>query len=135
VNTLRNLLQAFFIALIRGYQTFISPALPRSCKYYPSCSQYAIDALRQYGVARGIVLAGWRLLRCNPLSYGGYDPVERQTLFAPRAGCPEVAQDPRKKTSTSALQCVVTGARIARINGTQRGVALHLGRARIAGDR
>ncbi len=66
---------------VRGYQTFISPALPRRCKYYPSCSQYAVDALLQYGVLRGIVLAGWRLLRCNPLSYGGYDPVDRQTLF------------------------------------------------------
>lgn len=69
---------------IRGYQMFISPALPRSCKYYPSCSQYAIDAFRQYGVLRGLVLAGWRLLRCNPMSYGGYDPVERQTLFRTR---------------------------------------------------
>lgn len=66
---------------VRGYQTFISPALPRRCKYYPSCSQYAMDALQKYGVLRGIVLAGWRLLRCNPLSYGGYDPVDRQTLF------------------------------------------------------
>lgn len=70
---------------IRGYQAFISPALPRSCKYYPSCSQYAIDALIQYGLLRGFVLASWRILRCNPLSYGGYDPVERQTLFSPRS--------------------------------------------------
>ena len=73
---------ALLIYVIRGYQILVSPVLPRSCKYYPSCSQYALDALRQYGVLRGVVLAGWRLLRCNPLSYGGYDPVERQTLFA-----------------------------------------------------
>jgi len=66
---------------IRVYQKVISPALPRSCKYYPSCSQYAIDAVRHYGLARGTVLAAWRLLRCNPLSLGGYDPVERQRLF------------------------------------------------------
>jgi putative membrane protein insertion efficiency factor len=71
---------------LRGYQRLISPALPRSCKYYPSCSQYAVDAVRGYGVARGLVLAGWRLLRCNPLSYGGYDPVERQRLFGSRGG-------------------------------------------------
>jgi putative membrane protein insertion efficiency factor len=69
---------------IRAYQTLVSPALPGSCKYYPSCSQYAVDALNRYGVARGFVLACWRLVRCNPLSYGGYDPVDRQRLFAPR---------------------------------------------------
>lgn len=79
-----NPVRSLLVWCIRGYQAFVSPALPRSCKYYPSCSQYAIDALRKYGVLRGIVLAGWRLLRCNPLSLGGIDPVERQTLFAPR---------------------------------------------------
>jgi putative membrane protein insertion efficiency factor len=70
---------------VRGYQRLVSPALPRSCKYHPSCSHYAIEALTEYGVLRGVVLASWRLLRCNPLSYGGYDPVENQTLFASRA--------------------------------------------------
>lgn len=80
----RNPARALLIWSVRGYQTFISPMLPRSCKYYPSCSQYAIDALRQYGVLRGVVLAGWRLLRCNPMSRGGYDPVENQTLFCKR---------------------------------------------------
>jgi putative membrane protein insertion efficiency factor len=69
---------------IRGYQTVLSPLLPRACKYHPSCSQYAVDALREFGVGRGVILAVWRLLRCNPLSYGGYDPVERQGLFASR---------------------------------------------------
>ena len=76
-----NPLLAVLVWVVRGYQTLISPLLPRSCKYHPSCSQYAIDALKRYGVLRGVVLAGWRLLRCNPWSYGGYDPVERQTLF------------------------------------------------------
>jgi putative membrane protein insertion efficiency factor len=66
---------------VRGYQTVLSPLLPKSCKYYPSCSQYAVDALREFGVLRGMTLAAWRLLRCNPLSLGGYDPVERQGLF------------------------------------------------------
>ncbi|GEM_PF-285787 len=69
------------VIAVRGYQLLISPGLPRRCKYYPSCSQYAIDALKTYGVARGLVLAGWRLLRCNPWSYGGYDPIERQKVF------------------------------------------------------
>ncbi|MCL5735435.1 MAG: membrane protein insertion efficiency factor YidD [Actinobacteria bacterium] len=77
----RNPLKYVFVGMIRGYQKHISPALPRSCKYHPSCSQYAIDAFTQFGVFRGLVLMVWRLLRCNPLSYGGYDPVERQTLF------------------------------------------------------
>jgi len=79
-----NPVRTLLVWAIRGYQAFISPALPRRCKYYPSCSQYALDALKEFGVARGLVLAGWRLLRCNPMSYGGYDPVERQRLFAPR---------------------------------------------------
>ncbi len=69
------------IAPITFYQRVISPALPRHCKYEPTCSAYASRAVQQYGILRGIVLAGWRLLRCNPWSHGGYDPVEAQTLF------------------------------------------------------
>ena len=72
-------------APIRLYQRFISPALPRTCKYHPTCSQYAIEALRRYGPLRGSVLAVWRVLRCNPWSHGGLDPVEQQRLFRPRA--------------------------------------------------
>jgi putative membrane protein insertion efficiency factor len=63
------------------YQRVLSPAIPRRCKYEPSCSRYAVEAIRRYGILRGLVLAGWRLLRCNPWSYGGYDPVEAQRLF------------------------------------------------------
>ena len=69
---------------IKGYQRLVSPALPRSCKYHPSCSQYAVDAIRSFGVWRGSVLSLWRIVRCNPFSDGGYDPVERQTLFRSR---------------------------------------------------
>jgi uncharacterized protein len=68
-------------APIAFYQRFISPALPRRCKYEPTCSRYAVDAIREYGILRGLVLAGWRLLRCNPWSHGGYDPVEAQRVF------------------------------------------------------
>jgi putative membrane protein insertion efficiency factor len=57
---------------------------PNTCKYHPSCSQYAVDAFRHYGLLRGGVLAGWRLLRCNPWSHGGVDHVEQQTLFGHR---------------------------------------------------
>ncbi|HEV3033558.1 MAG TPA: membrane protein insertion efficiency factor YidD [Solirubrobacteraceae bacterium] len=63
------------------YQHVISPALPRRCKYEPTCSRYAVEAIREYGILRGLVLAGWRLLRCNPWSHGGYDPVEAQRVF------------------------------------------------------
>ena len=63
--------------------------LPRSCKYHPSCSEYAVQAVTRYGILRGTVLAGWRLLRCNPFSMGGYDPVERQTLFGRREAFPQ----------------------------------------------
>jgi uncharacterized protein len=69
------------IALLRGYQRFISPLLGARCKYYPSCSEYAVQAIGRYGILRGSVLAAWRLLRCNPFSHGGYDPVSEQTLF------------------------------------------------------
>ena len=70
---------------IRFYQRAISPAMPRHCKYEPTCSQYAAQAIGRYGILRGLVLAGWRLLRCNPFSHGGYDPVDSQRVFRTRA--------------------------------------------------
>jgi putative membrane protein insertion efficiency factor len=69
------------LAPIRFYQRIVSPALPRRCKYEPTCSAYAAEALRTHGPVRGVVLASWRLLRCNPFSHGGYDPVSAQRLF------------------------------------------------------
>jgi len=71
------------LAPIVAYQRLISPALPRRCKYEPTCSLYAVQAIERYGILRGLVLAGWRLLRCNPWSDGGFDPVSAQTLFKP----------------------------------------------------
>lgn len=68
-------------APIRAYQRLLSPVLGPRCKYYPSCSEYAAQAIGRFGVMRGIVLAGWRILRCNPLSDGGFDAVEDQRLF------------------------------------------------------
>jgi hypothetical protein len=76
-----RLLRGVLAAPIVVYQRLISPALPRRCKYEPTCSRYAVEAITRYGVFRGAVLAAWRLLRCNPWSYGGYDPVEAQRLF------------------------------------------------------
>jgi putative membrane protein insertion efficiency factor len=69
------------IAAIRVYQRVLSPLLGPRCKYYPSCSEYAVQSIGRYGILRGAVLAVWRLLRCNPFSHGGYDPVTEQTLF------------------------------------------------------
>lgn len=83
-RALSRLLRLIVTAPIVFYQRFVSPALPRRCKYEPTCSRYAVEAIRSYGVLRGVVLAGWRLLRCNPWSYGGYDPVEAQRIFDAR---------------------------------------------------
>jgi putative membrane protein insertion efficiency factor len=60
---------------IRFYQRFVSPMLPPTCRFYPSCSQYAYEAIAKYGIIKGTRLAAWRLLRCNPFGRGGYDPV------------------------------------------------------------
>ena len=77
-------LRSVAVAPIRLYQRAISPAIPNRCKYYPSCSEYAVQSIRRFGILRGIVLAAWRLLRCNPWSHGGVDFPENQTLFRPR---------------------------------------------------
>jgi putative membrane protein insertion efficiency factor len=69
---------------IRLYQRLIGPLFGSRCKYYPSCSEYAAQAIERFGILRGVVLAGWRLLRCNPWSHGGFDPVDDQRLFKSR---------------------------------------------------
>ncbi|HEX3977154.1 MAG TPA: membrane protein insertion efficiency factor YidD [Solirubrobacteraceae bacterium] len=81
-------LRRVVVAPIRAYQLLLSPVVGQRCKYYPSCSEYAAQAVQRYGILRGLVLAGWRLLRCNPWSRGGFDPVEEQRLFKPRAAAP-----------------------------------------------
>jgi uncharacterized protein len=73
--------QRVALAPVRLYRRVLSPALPSRCKYHPSCSAYAVQAVESYGILRGFVLAAWRLLRCNPFSHGGYDPVSAQRLF------------------------------------------------------
>jgi uncharacterized protein len=80
-SSLARAARAVAVAPIVVYQRVISPAIPRRCKYEPTCSRYAVEAVREYGILRGLVLAGWRLLRCNPWSYGGYDPVAAQRVF------------------------------------------------------
>jgi putative membrane protein insertion efficiency factor len=63
------------LALIAAYQRWISPAFPRRCRYEPTCSAYAVESIRRFGAARGALLGAWRILRCNPFSHGGFDPV------------------------------------------------------------
>jgi putative membrane protein insertion efficiency factor len=89
-----NPLRPVVVASLRLYQRFVSPAFGPRCRYYPSCSEYAVQAVERFGVLRGSVLAVWRLLRCNPLSHGGVDPVEDQRLFSPKAAVPERAAVP-----------------------------------------
>ena len=69
------------IALVWSYRVTLGPFLGGQCKYHPSCSQYAIDAFREHGFFKGIVLAAWRLLRCNPWSRGGVDYAGDQKVF------------------------------------------------------
>jgi putative membrane protein insertion efficiency factor len=73
------------LAAIRGYQLGASPLFGARCKYHPSCSQYAAEAIGELGLPRGLVLAGWRLLRCNPWSHGGVDYARDQQLFRRKA--------------------------------------------------
>lgn len=69
------------VGLIKLYRKFVSPLFPPRCKYYPTCSRYAIDAIQKFGAFRGFLLAFWRLLRCNPWSMGGIDYVPDKFTF------------------------------------------------------
>ena len=67
--------KVLFIGCVRGYQYLISPLLPPTCRFFPTCSAYTIQAIEKYGIARGSFLGLRRILRCHPFSRGGYDPV------------------------------------------------------------
>lgn len=68
--------RVLLLSLLHFYQRVVSPVLPSACKFYPTCSEYARQAISRYGAVRGSGMAAWRLLRCRPFSAGGYDPVE-----------------------------------------------------------
>ena len=70
-------MKAVAAAALRLYKSLISPLLPAACRYVPTCSEYAAEAVACHGFFHGTALALWRLLRCNPLARGGYDPVPR----------------------------------------------------------
>ncbi len=70
-----------FISIVKFYKKFISPLFPPCCKYYPTCSTYALTAIERFGALRGTLLAIWRILRCNPWSMGGIDYVPEKFTF------------------------------------------------------
>lgn len=74
-------MKRLLVGTIRAYQRWISSAMPRRCRYEPTCSAYAVEAVQRFGAVKGALLAIWRILRCNPFSHGGFDPVpDRFTL-------------------------------------------------------
>jgi len=79
-----RVLRRLVVLPIRAYQRVLSPLLGPRCRYHPSCSEYAVQAVERFGILRGLVLATWRILRCNPFSHGGVDPVDAQRLFRVR---------------------------------------------------
>jgi putative membrane protein insertion efficiency factor len=93
----KRALRALLLAMISAYSRWISPGLPRRCRYEPTCSAYAAEAIRELGPLRGSIVAGWRLLRCNPFSRGGIDDLGDRGLFRPHTHAdpppPPSAQD------------------------------------------
>ena len=81
---MKRLLRELFLLPLLAYRRLISPLLPARCKYYPSCSTYAVQAVRELGIVRGSMVAAWRLARCNPWSHGGVDELSDRRLFRAR---------------------------------------------------
>ena len=69
-------MRKIFVSLIKVYQKIISPLFPPSCRFYPTCSEYSVQAIKKHGVLKGLIKSSWRILRCNPFSKGGYDPID-----------------------------------------------------------
>ena len=97
-------MKAVVLRLLRLYKRWISPAFPSSCRYTPTCSEYAMEAVERYGVLRGGTMAAWRLLRCNPLAKGGLDRVVKAgaggTDISPRDAVCRVSEGQRGLVST-----------------------------------
>lgn len=102
-NTLSHAVALLLVIPIRFYQKFITPYTPPSCRFTPTCSEYARQALLRHGPVKGLLLAMWRICRCNPWGGSGYDPVPDTFTFRRGAGRPSGTQDssPRKTDSTS----------------------------------
>ncbi len=72
---IRKIVIGFFIGIIKIYQLFISPLFPSTCRFYPTCSTYSLEALKKHGFFKGFYLSVKRIISCNPFNHGGYDPV------------------------------------------------------------
>lgn len=83
-------LRSTVVALLRAYKWAFSPLLPPACRYVPTCSEYAMEAVDRYGVVRGGWMAAWRVLRCHPLVKGGFDPVPQDDQSATRTGATDL---------------------------------------------
>ena len=95
-------MKAAVLAMLRLYKRWLSPSLLPSCRYVPSCSEYAMEAVDRYGVLRGGWMSVWRLLRCHPFVKGGYDPVVRHShriLILSHSYCARTTDDQRLTTS------------------------------------
>jgi hypothetical protein len=79
-------MKSLALGLLRVYKRWISPAFPPSCRYVPTCSEYAMEAVERYGAWRGLAMAAWRVLRCHPLAKGGLDPVVKAGAVQQDAG-------------------------------------------------
>ena len=97
---MRHLTQHAALGLLKAYKWAISPMLPPACRYTPTCSEYAMEAIERYGLLRGGMKAIARVLRCHPFVKGGYDPVDKKTFLAcPEGG--EATNDQRLTTTFS----------------------------------
>ncbi len=96
---MKNPLVLILLTLIKCYQLFISPLIGQRCRFYPTCSHYAMDAIRLHGVIKGIILSLWRLLRCHPFVKGGFDPVPEKHEYEHR--CSHISQPIRHKNTTA----------------------------------
>ena len=108
------------ITLIRAYRFVVSPLLPSACRYVPTCSEYAIEAVDRHGLVLGAVLGAWRLLRCHPFAHGGFDPVP----LASEAASPQGGRDWISRAAGpqgGPRLAFMDGGRSARVSGAPAG--------------
>ena len=101
-----GVMRASLCSLVRAYQILLSPLLPRTCRFTPSCSEYMIQAITTFGVVRGVGKGLWRLLRCQPFGKGGYDPVTPEGEFKVQSAKCKVQNEPEYNSALSASSAV-----------------------------
>lgn len=110
---MRGFAKLVTLQLLRGYKWAISPMFPPACRYVPTCSEYAMEAVERYGALRGGLMALARLLRCHPFAHGGYDPVVKQSdckrAAAPESICNEATSSGQRSTSSHPIHDAISG--------------------------